>query len=134
MPFFATFNKENELVARYESSINKDIPEEAVEISEEDFWESINNNELIYKLGENGKLVGTPREKQPAESEQEIVEKSRLMAYADPISGSDRYFMEAMALQAEGYAATSSEVKEAKTKGVETRKAIKLKFPLTTKD
>lgn len=56
-------------------------------------------------------------------------EHLRLMAYADPITGSDRYFAEALALQADGYTASSVEVKELKQKGLARKEEIKLAYP-----
>jgi len=59
----------------------------------------------------------------------EKAEEARLCAYAHPISGSDRYFAEALALQSEGFAATSIEVKEAKALGVARKLEIKASHP-----
>lgn len=53
----------------------------------------------------------------------------RLIAYADPVNGSDRYFAEALALQADGYTASSVEVKELKQKGLARKEEIKLAYP-----
>lgn len=57
------------------------------------------------------------------------VELFRLKAYADPVTGSDRYFSEAVALQAEGFAATSTEVKDAKAIGLARKLEIKALYP-----
>lgn len=58
-----------------------------------------------------------------------LTENQRLIAYADPINGSDRYFCEVMSLQAEGFSATSTEVKDAKSKGLARKQEIKLLYP-----
>ncbi|MCY1410895.1 hypothetical protein D9M71_262740 [compost metagenome] len=57
------------------------------------------------------------------------VESLRLIAYANPVSGSDRYFAEAMSLQAEGFAANSTEVKETKARGIARKTEIKELYP-----
>jgi hypothetical protein len=57
------------------------------------------------------------------------IETLRLIAYADPINGSDRYFSEVMSLQAEGYEASSLEVKETKAKGLAKKAEIKALHP-----
>lgn len=57
------------------------------------------------------------------------IETLRLQAYANPLTGSDRYFSEAGALQAEGFTATSTEVKEAKAKGLARKLEIKALYP-----
>lgn len=59
----------------------------------------------------------------------EDTEIKRLSAYANPVTGSDRYFAEAMSLQAEGFAASSTEVKETKAKGVARKSEIKSLYP-----
>lgn len=59
----------------------------------------------------------------------EDIENLRLTAYSNPITGSDRYFSEAVALQAEGFAATSTEVKDAKAVGLARKLEIKALYP-----
>lgn len=59
----------------------------------------------------------------------DAVESLRLTAYANPITGSDRYFSESLALQAEGFATTSIEVKEAKAKGLARKLEIQTLYP-----
>lgn len=57
------------------------------------------------------------------------VEIQRLNAYSHPVTGSDRYFSESLALQAEGFAASSLEVKEAKAKGLARKTEIQALYP-----
>ena len=57
------------------------------------------------------------------------LEALRLVAYADPVNGSDRYFAEVLSLQAEGFAATSTEVKEVKAKGLARKLEIQTLYP-----
>lgn len=59
----------------------------------------------------------------------EETENLRLVAYANPILGCDRYFAEVMSLQAEGFAATSTEVKDAKAKGLSRKLEIQALYP-----
>lgn len=59
----------------------------------------------------------------------EEAENLRLMAYANPILGCDRYFAEVMSLQAEGFAVSSTEVKEAKAKGLARKAEIQALYP-----
>lgn len=65
----------------------------------------------------------------PAPSQTLSTEILRLKAYSDPVYGSDRYFSEAAALQAEGFSATSVEVKEVKSKGLARKSEIKTLYP-----
>lgn len=48
---YAQFNEQNELIARYDSEIHGDnIPQEAVEVSEELFWQTINETDGVWKI------------------------------------------------------------------------------------
>lgn len=48
---YIQFNDHNELNARYASEIHGDnIPEEAVEVSEELFWQTINETDGVWKI------------------------------------------------------------------------------------
>lgn len=62
----------------------------------------------------------------------EQVEELRLTAYANPITGCDRYFAEVMSLQAEGFAASSVEVKDTKAKGLARKAEIQALYPWPT--
>ncbi len=59
----------------------------------------------------------------------EEIEKFRLIAYSDPIQGCDRYFSESICLQAEGFAVSSTEVKEAKARGLARKLEIQTLYP-----
>lgn len=59
----------------------------------------------------------------------EEIEKFRLIAYSDPVNGCDRYFSESICLQAEGFAVSSTEVKEAKAKGLARKLEIQALYP-----
>lgn len=73
-------------------------------------------------------VFSKPKPNVPVISKEEI-EVSRLVAYADPVYGSDRYFLEVMSLQAEGFAVSSTEVKEAKAKGLARKLEIQSLYP-----
>lgn len=62
-------------------------------------------------------------------ADKSFIEAQRLIAYANPVTGSDRYFAEVLSLQAEGFAATSAEVKEAKAKGLARKLEIQALYP-----
>lgn len=64
----------------------------------------------------------------PILSKQDL-EVLRRTAYADPVLGSDRYFSEALSLQAEGFAASSVEVKDVKNKGLARKVEIQTLYP-----
>lgn len=53
------------------------------------------------------------------------VERMRRLAYADPDTGSDRYFAEALSLIGEGSALDSPGVKELFAQGLEIKRQIK---------
>lgn len=57
----------------------------------------------------------------------EEVENHRLMAYADPVNGSDRYFAEATRLQAMG--GTQAEIDTAKSAGATRYSEIQAQYP-----
>lgn len=78
----------------------------------------------IYKNGVFSDIV----EPVPVLSKEEA-EVARLTAYAHPINGCDRYFSESISLQAEGYAPTSLEVKEARAKGLARKLEIQVLYP-----
>lgn len=79
---------------------------------------------FVYKGG----VFTAPVVVEPSFTNDEV-EIFRLTAYANPVTGSDRYFSESLALQAEGFAATSTEVKEAKAKGLARKLEIQTLYP-----
>lgn len=82
---------------------------------------------VVIVPDENGKPV-VAHDPGPVLTREEV-EQLRLRAYADPITGSDRYFAEALSLQAEGFGATSAEVKEARAKGTARKAEIQSTYP-----
>ena len=125
MKYFAVFDEQNYLVARYIDELGP-VPKEAKEVSKEDFEISMATPTKRWRLSEKGSLFP---EDYVFEVEEGLYERQRLIAYADPVNGSDRYFAEALALQAEGFAASSAEVKELKQKGLARKEEIKLTYP-----
>lgn len=70
-----------------------------------------------------------PVEVSPSFPSKQEIEELRLIAYAHPITGIDRHFAEVLSLQAEGFAASSTEVKEAKAKGLARKLEIQTLYP-----
>lgn len=77
----------------------------------------------------NGEFIAPVIVVEPEILTKEQVEQRRLVAYSNPISGCDRYFAEVMSLQAEGFAASSPEVKDTKNKGLSRKAEIKALYP-----
>lgn len=125
MKYFAVFDENGYLISRHIEDFGN-VPVDAVEISEEFFNESIQESTKRWRKLEDGSYVS---EEYTFKVEDDLYERQRLIAYADPIYGSDRYFAEALALQADGYTASSVEVKELKQKGLARKEEIKLAYP-----
>ena len=73
--------------------------------------------------------VFQPPIKEDLQPTKEEIEKLRLIAYADPVTGIDRHFAEVLSLQAEGFAASSTEVKDAKARGLARKVEIQALYP-----
>lgn len=105
------------------------IPESAVPITKEQRQSIISLQEqgkkFTFSLEDGIKEVVTNNQAHP----KEVIEKLRRIAYSDPITGSDRYLMEMISLQAEGFAASSLEVKELKKLHISCKEAIKNSLP-----
>ncbi|MCH4901275.1 MULTISPECIES: hypothetical protein [unclassified Pseudomonas] len=99
---YVTFDAAGILDSRLIRGVN-DIPEGALEI-DESLWMRITQElDGIWKLDDAGVISkhALP-ERQPAEYTSEEIESLRLRAYADPITGSDRFFAEAQRMEAMG--------------------------------
>lgn len=57
---YALFNSAGELIGRYDSDIHASIPDEAIEIDDALFWQTINENDGAWKRGSNGVLTKHP--------------------------------------------------------------------------
>lgn len=108
----------------------KSIPKDAVKISNKQYLALLEGQSLGKRISSDGE--GKPHLLDPQEYNlsQVEVEILRLKAYADPVNGSDRYFMEALSLQAEGFSSSSAEVKAARNRGLERKREINLLYPL----
>lgn len=90
-------------------------------------WVEVNDSvECGFKL--KGGLYCKVEKVEPKLSKDQI-ENLRLVEYANPITGIDRHFAEVLSLQAEGFAASSTEVKEAKAKGLARKAEIQALYP-----
>lgn len=125
---YMLFDAEGLFVGRYDDYINDEIPSGAVEVTDEVFFESISATDFTYKLV-NQEVVREKTVEVAYQKSNEEIEIARLMEYAHPVTGSDRYFSEATALQAEGFTATSAEVKKAKAAGLARKLEIKALYP-----
>ena len=112
----------------YDSSIHATIPLDAVEVSSS-HRAALLAGEASGKIivaGEGGLpiLIDPPP---PPASTREQIEAQRLRAYADPLTGSDRYFAEAARLQVMG--ATAEEIDAAKAAGAARYAEIQAQYP-----
>lgn len=73
---FAQFNDQHELCARYDSEIHGDnIPADAVEVSEELFWQTINETDGIWKRDpQTGEITKHPL---PGPTQEQLAESVR---------------------------------------------------------
>ena len=73
------------------------IPEDAVKLSDAVANDILQGPDLIWSIDLKGIVSG--RKPEPLPVTREEVEALRLRAYADPLTGSDRYFAEAQRMQ-----------------------------------
>lgn len=100
-----------------------DIPAGAVEVTRSQ-WESlIQEPEYSWSLVK-GKLIKGGLLPRPAPSREEV-EALRLVAYAHPVDGSDRYFAEAQRMQAMGEDGWEA----MREKGIERYQQIQQEYP-----
>jgi hypothetical protein len=116
---------DNILVGRYDTDINKEVPEGAIEVSEE-LYEKTSDNEFDW-YAEEGDFKSKPKKSESLSREQ--IEELRLKSYADPVKGSDRYFSEVLSLKAQGIAESTDQVKALKAKALAVKEEIKAKYP-----
>lgn len=104
-----------------------ELPADAVEISLEEYVALLEAEGCGKKVvtGSDGRPMLIDRVSLPLTVEQ--IEALRLGAYADPVSGSDRYFSEVARLQAMGGAA--DDIEAARTAGTDRYEAIKAQYP-----
>jgi len=93
---YATFNTDGTLHQRLIKGIHP-IPKDAVEV-DDDLWQRmIKESDGIWALDPSGGITKQPLPNVPLT--RETIERLRLAAYAEPVSGSDRYFAEANRMQ-----------------------------------
>ena len=93
---YATFNPDGTLNSRLIEGVHT-IPKNAVGVTEALWVRLVSEDDGIWRLA-NGIISKQPLP-QTAPSV-EVIERQRLMAYADIETGSDRYFSEATRMQA----------------------------------
>lgn len=104
------------------------IPKGAVEISDELSVRILQEPDSIWRIDEAGAITATDPESIPPTREQ--IEALRLRSYADPLTGSDRYFAEAQRMQVmnePGWEAV-------RAAGVARFEAIQAQYPWTSDD
>lgn len=125
---YVTFDSSGALQLRLIRGVN-DIPEGAVEV-DEGLWMRITQEvDGVWMLGEDGSISKHPLpERLPPEYTSEQVEAMRLRAYADPLTGSDRYFAEAQRMEAMGEPGWQ----DIRAAGVRRFNEIQKEFPWST--
>lgn len=112
----------------YLVGLHTEIPADAKPISQERYQEVIANHAPGKIRGHDADglpiLIDPPP---PAPPTREQIEASRLRAYADPLTGSDRYFAEAVRLQVAG--APQKEIDTANAAGVQRYAEIQAEYP-----
>lgn len=103
------------------------IPEDAVEITEDEHF-------ILLQGQSAGKIISVDEQGFPTLTEppsksltRQEIEVMRLQAYADPVYGSDRYFSEALSLEAIG--APSEEVESVRQMGLARKMQIVKDIP-----
>lgn len=92
-------------------------------------WVMLSDNQEA-KIGQMFKdgVFSNPVEVTASYSHEELI-RLRQLAYADPITGSDRFFAEAMSIS--HIPAMKKELADLREKGLERQKEIKLMYPLS---
>ena len=98
---YATFNADGTLNQRLIKGIHP-IPKDAVEVDDVLWQRMIKELDGIWSLDSSGRITKHPLANVPLT--REAIERLRLAAYAEPVSGSDRYFAEANRMQVMGEA------------------------------
>lgn len=128
MKYFS-FDKDGYLSARYDSNINSEIPASAVEVSQELYDETLSRKDCMWKISEGGEIFPEIIEYKVDDQQ---VENSRLRAYSDSLTGSDRFLMEALVLKLQG--GKQEDIDVLNNKAIKRREEIKAEFPKNNKD
>lgn len=96
---FAVFGQDGLLKQRLIDGVHV-IPDGAIRVDSELWFRLTQETDGIWVIDQTGVISKEPYpEVLPAPPIREVVEASRLRAYADPLTGSDRYFAEASRMQ-----------------------------------
>lgn len=122
---YVVFNEEGALAARLIKGLHI-IPEEAVEV-DDSLWLRITQEvDGVWMRDSNGHIHKSPMpELVPPVYTNDQIEAMRLRAYADPLTGSDRFFAEAQRMDAMGEPGWQ----EAQESGVRRFNEIQQQFP-----
>ncbi|QDH64148.1 hypothetical protein [Pseudomonas azotoformans] len=93
---YAVFNDDGLFQQMLISGVHA-IPDGAVRLSDDLSTRILQQPDSIWRIDESGAITSTEPESTPPTREQ--IEALRLRSYADPLSGSDRYFAEAQRMQ-----------------------------------
>lgn len=93
---YAIFNNDGLFQQMLISGVHA-IPDGAVKLSDDLSTRILQQPNSIWRIDDSGAITSTEPESIPPTREQ--IEALRLRSYADPLSGSDRYFAEAQRMQ-----------------------------------
>lgn len=116
----------------YSREIHGDkIPADAVAVTDDEYAKLVDGQAsgkiITVDVGGRPTLQDPPT---PVPPTRDQIEAQRLRAYADPITGSDRHFAEAIRMQAMG--ADQAEIDAAKAAGAARYAEIQMEYPWPT--
>ncbi|MHC8299011.1 hypothetical protein [Pseudomonas sp. ZS1P83] len=120
---FAVFGADGTLKERLIRGVHP-IPKDAFEIDEVMWLRLTQETDCVWMLGDSGKITQCAMPAPPPLTTEEN-ERVRLSAYANPLTGSDRYFSEALRMQVMGEVGWEN----VRAAGVDRYKAIQAEFP-----
>jgi hypothetical protein len=97
----------------YNEAVHSNIPEDAINLTEAEYrvLTAKTDQPMVIKPDTAGRPALFPAVVQPPTVEQ--VERRRLIAYSDPLTGSDRYFAESIRCEAAGKGSAADVAKRA---------------------
>lgn len=123
---YVVTNQDGLIISRILESIHQ-IPKEAIRVTDEDWKKIIDTSLGDWMINKSGKISFIPRDDPPLTFQD--IERFRIIAYSDPISGSDRLFSEAVRMQImgeEGY-------EEVRARAVARFEEIQAQYPWPAK-
>lgn len=120
---YAIFGEDDILRARLIRGVHA-IPAGAVEIDDEMWLRLTQETDCVWRIDAKGNITQGPMPAPPALTAAEN-ERLRLAAYADPLTGSDRFFSESLRMQVMGEEGWET----VRAAGVSRYKAIQAQFP-----